>query len=253
MVATDVYAFMRADRAYFEDFISRSTYHSNAIEGNTLSLAETYALQFSDNSLKVTATPREIYEAINYKYALTAAMASGGELADTDVIAIAKAINRNIGEIGGYRRVQVVIRGAEHMPPAPGQVNQMMHTLLHDYALDLEEEVDPFIREAGFHIRFERIHPFEDGNGRTGRILMSRGLLASGLPPAVIRADSRAEYLSLIAERDIDGLARMMSRLSSEEAERIESFSAVARDDLVPHLGHPHAERNLVDSSRDGR
>ena len=57
----DVIAFMRGNRAYFEDFITRSTYHSNAIEGSTLSYAETYAILWNDNSLQVTATARELY------------------------------------------------------------------------------------------------------------------------------------------------------------------------------------------------
>ena len=54
----DAVAFMRGNRAYFEDFITRSTYHSNAIEGSTLSYAETYAILWNDNSLQVTATAR---------------------------------------------------------------------------------------------------------------------------------------------------------------------------------------------------
>ena len=62
---------IRSNRAYFEDFFTRSTYHSNAIEGSTLSYAETYAIIFNDNSFKVSALPREIYEAINHKYALS--------------------------------------------------------------------------------------------------------------------------------------------------------------------------------------
>lgn len=69
----DVIKFMREHRTYFEDFVTRGTYHSNAIEGNTLSYAETYAILFNDNSMKVTATARELYEAINHKYALSRA------------------------------------------------------------------------------------------------------------------------------------------------------------------------------------
>jgi Fic family protein len=62
--------FVRGHREYFEDFITRSTYHSNALEGSTLSYAETYAVIFNDNSITVKAEPRELYEAINHKYAL---------------------------------------------------------------------------------------------------------------------------------------------------------------------------------------
>ena len=61
---------MRSNQNYFEDFITRNTYHTNSIEGSTLSYAETYAIIFNDNSFQVKAQPREIYEAINHKYAL---------------------------------------------------------------------------------------------------------------------------------------------------------------------------------------
>ena len=60
---------IRRNKPYFEDFITRSIYNSNAIEGNTLSYYDTYAIVFNDNSI-IHAKPREIYEAINLKYAM---------------------------------------------------------------------------------------------------------------------------------------------------------------------------------------
>lgn len=63
--------FIINNREYIEDLITRSTYHSNAIEGNTLTYAETYAILYNDNSFKIEGKePREIYEAINHKNAL---------------------------------------------------------------------------------------------------------------------------------------------------------------------------------------
>ena len=63
--------FMLSHKEYLEDFITRSTYHSNAIEGSTLTYAETYAILYNDNSFKIQGKePREIYEAINHKKAL---------------------------------------------------------------------------------------------------------------------------------------------------------------------------------------
>ena len=59
----DALQFTRDHQAYFEDYVTRSTYHSNAIEGSTLSFAETYAILWNDNTMKVTATARELYEA----------------------------------------------------------------------------------------------------------------------------------------------------------------------------------------------
>ena len=66
--------FLLQNRSYFEDIITRSVYHSNAIEGNTLSYAETYAIIWNDNSFQIRATPQELYEVINLKYALSYAL-----------------------------------------------------------------------------------------------------------------------------------------------------------------------------------
>ena len=226
----NAYEYMRENRTYFEDFIARATYHSNAIEGNTLSLPETYAILWNDNSLEVTATARELYEAINHKYALTHAMESDEpELREALVKDVGRLINKNISEIDGYRRVQVMIRGAEHVPPSPGQVVQLMMQLVYDYNCDVRAGRDPLEREADFHICFERIHPFEDGNGRCGRILLERGLLLSGHAPAVITRESRARYLELIADRNVSGLAALLSELSADEERRIEAFRASER------------------------
>lgn len=224
----DVAAFMHDNREYFEDFITRSTYHSNAIEGSTLSYAETYAILWNDNSLRVTATARELYEAINHKYALDVALGNLEDpLSERLIKDVAQAINKNINEIGGYRTVSVLIRGAEHIPPRPNQINQLMMQLV--YERNHDDAVDPFDREARFHIRFERIHPFEDGNGRTGRILVNRGLVKEGLAPVVVPFELRAAYLELLAQGDAEGLAAMFRDLSAKEEERIVRFAEAAR------------------------
>lgn len=220
-----VIEFLKSNRPYFEDFITRSTYHSNAIEGSTLSFPETYAILWNDNSMSIKATARELYDAINHKYALNLALddESAG-LRESLIKDVAIQINKNINEVSGYRRVQVMIRGAEHMPPSPQQVIPQMMELVHFYNLDLQSRRDPFEREAEFHIKFERVHPFEDGNGRTGRILLNRGLLLSDIPPAVISIDDRARYLNLIAQQDVKGMVELLRGLSHAEGERIKAF-----------------------------
>lgn len=221
---------------YFEDFVTRSTFHSNAIEGNTLTLPETYAILWNDNSIEVRVTARELYEAINLKRALTSAMKDREpELRETLIERISTQIGRNISELDDYRRVQVMIRGAEHMPPPPALVRQMMMELVYDYNNDVRSGREPLAREADFHIRFERSHPFEDGNGRTGRVLLERGMLLSGLASAAITRGRRADYLvlladlTLLAERDVDGLAALLAELSRLEERRIEAFRAAAQ------------------------
>lgn len=215
---------IKSSNSYFEDYITRCTYHSNAIEGNTLSYAETYAILFNDNSLKITAEPRELYEAINHKYALSYVLGNlHEELTEQLIKHIAIQINKNIMEIDGYRTTQVFIRGAEHIPIAPNMINQAMMYYVHNYANTEYESI--FEKVAKNHIEFERIHPFADGNGRTGRLLINFELLRNNIPPVVIPKDERTQYFNLIANEDSNTLAKYFEKLSDEEAVRIKAFT----------------------------
>ncbi len=208
---------------YFEDFISRSTYHTNAIEGNTLSYAETYAILFNDNDFKVSATPREIYEAINHKYAISYILNHlDEELSERLIKETAVLINKNISEIAGYRTVSVRIKGAQHVPPAPNQIPQQMMYFVYHY--NHTEYEDIFQKLAENHIRYERIHPFEDGNGRTGRLILNFELLRNNMPPIVIPKDDRTKYFEMLAAQDSQRLAEFFKDLCQEEKQRIAAF-----------------------------
>lgn len=225
--------FIRSNQGYFEDFITRNIYHSNRIEGSTLSYAETYAIVFNDNSFKISAAPREIYEAINLKYALSYMLEHCAAPLSQDLIKhIGILINKNINEIDGYRRVPVMIRGAEHVPPTPGMLPSLMMQFVHNY--EQTEYASPFERAAQAHIEFERIHPFADGNGRTGRVLINYEILRRDLPPVVIPVERRAEYFELIAKFDAAGMAKLFEELSNLERERIEQFQQAPEETPEP-------------------
>lgn len=217
---------LKNNQEYFEDFITRSTYHSNAIEGSTISYAETYAIIFNDNSFKISATPREIYDAINHKYALSKIIdyvSSGRELDNSLIIDIGKIINKNISEIDGYRKISVGIRGAEHMPPQAYEVPQAMM-----YLIDNNKHFsggDIFEKVAMFHVQFERIHPFQDGNGRTGRLLINYELLKNDLPPVVIPKEDRNKYFEMLAGVDVGTLSQYLKERSQEEQLRMEAMT----------------------------
>lgn len=215
------------NQEYFEDFITRSTYHSNSIEGNTLSYGETYALLFNQEDFRINAQPREIYEAINHKYALDYVLGHlGEELSEQLIIEIAKRINKNINDISGYRTSPVFIRGAEHIPPGPAELRQSMMYLVYNYKHTEYEDI--YEQCADFHISFERIHPFSDGNGRTGRILVNFILLQNKETPIVITKETRSEYFKMLADRDVLGLANFFKKLQAEERERMSKFCPVS-------------------------
>lgn len=68
-----------------------------------------------------------------------------------------------------------MIRGSEHISPSPEQVNNLMMYFVYNYNHD--ENTDTFYKIANYHLEFESIHPFEDGSGRTGRLLINFELL----------------------------------------------------------------------------
>lgn len=215
--------FIKSNDSYFEDYITRSTYHSNGIEGSTLSYAETYAVLFNDNSFNVTAQPREIYEAINHKYALNYVLnLEDNYLTEKIIKDIAIYINKNINDIDGYRKTQVYIKGAEHIPPAPEQLNQEMMYFVYNYNHTVYDDI--FEKIASNHIQFESIHPFNDGNGRTGRLLINFELLHNDIAPVIIPKEERTKYFEYIANRDINSLRDYFKDLSSSEEERMKKF-----------------------------
>lgn len=217
--------FILGNEKYFEDLITRSTYHSNAIEGSTLTYVETYAIIYNDNSFKIEGKePREIYEAINHKSALELVFKNLQENDNFDERFIKKLneiINRNIKDTEGYRTRQIFIRGSEYIPPEPEKIPNLMNYYIYNYNHD-EQEI--FAKIARHHIEFEKIHPFEDGNGRIGRLLLNYELLKNNLTPAIIEKENRVKYFEYLKNNDEIGLAMWLKELSTKEKERMEKF-----------------------------
>ena len=153
--------FVFSNNEYLQDLITRSTYHSNAIEGSTLTYAETYAILYNDNSFKIEGKePREIYEAINHKKALELVFSNlknDNGFDERFIKNLNETINKDIKDTEGYRSVQVFIQGSEHIPPEPEKIPNLMMYFVYNYNHD---EQDIFTKIARYHIEFEKIHPF---------------------------------------------------------------------------------------------
>lgn len=179
-----------------EDFIIESSYNSNAIEGNTLTLRET-ALILRDGVTIAEKSIREHLEVIGYKDAfnyLFELVANREPLTERTIKEIHSLVLMNDAENKGvYRRVPVRILGAENEPTQPHLIAEQMDALLANYAERLKQQ-HPIEAIAWLHLVFENIHPFIDGNGHTGRLLLNFELMKCGYLPVDIKFSDRATY-----------------------------------------------------------
>ena len=182
-----------------EEFIVEYTYNSNAIEGNTLTLRETDMVL---RGLTIDKKPlKDHMEAVGHKEAFDYVSELVKEHAPLSANII-KQIHYLVladkpEDRGVYRRVPVRIMGAQHEPVQPYLIEPQMEQLLQRYAQSTEHIIP---RLARFHIEFEGIHPFIDGNGRTGRLLVNLELMKAGYPPIDIKFTDRVAYYNAFDE-----------------------------------------------------
>lgn len=178
------------------EFVIENTYDSNAIEGNTLTLRETALIL--QEGLTIAEKPiKDHLEAIGHRdafeYVMTLADASTplSERVIKDIHTLV-LMNDRLNK-GVYRSVPVTILGAIHTPPQPYLVPVQMEQLLADYE-GMKRDLHIVEAVAEFHLRFEGIHPFIDGNGRTGRLILNLELIKAGLLPVNIKFADRRKY-----------------------------------------------------------
>ncbi|KXU39370.1 cell filamentation protein Fic [Ventosimonas gracilis] len=197
------------------------TYHSNAIEGNTLTLRETKVvlegITVGGKSL------REHFEAINHRDAILYVeeiVAREEALTQWQIKNIHNLVLKGIddGQAGRYRRENVVISGASTTPPDFLHLDEAMQQLIawHEQA----DQMHPIARASELHTRFVEIHPFVDGNGRTGRLLLNFELMKAGYPPAVIRKDDRLAYYDALDEACLSKNYEAITTLIAEAVQR---------------------------------
>lgn len=217
------------DKELLEKITTSLTYHSNGTEGSTMTEKDVAAVIYENQTLR-GRTAVEQREAINHQTALyfllDELVAGGKEFEITpDLIKAThlRLMNGVISDAGYYRNHAVRIRGA-HVPLAnfikiPELVERWCN-------LVNSETADPIELLARSHAEFERIHPFSDGNGRTGRLMLFVLALKLGLMPPILKKERRIayyKYLELAQAREItDPLEMMVTRAMLETAEAIE-------------------------------
>jgi Fic family protein len=205
-----------------EEFLIEFTYDSNAIEGNTMTLQET-ALVIKEGITIDQKPLKDHLEVIGHKDAYEYVLQLIQEK-----IPFCERIIKEVHTLvlmnqpqdrGVYRRVPVRIVGATHEPPQPFLVPIQMEQLLVDYPKVINN-MHPVVAVAVFHLLFEGIHPFIDGNGRTGRLILNFELLKQGFPPINIKFTDRKKYYQCFSEFYGTRNPEMMVQLVADYVEK---------------------------------
>ncbi len=222
---------MDVTQDYLDDVLVRMAYHSSGIEGNTISLPQTVSIILEGTLPSSSKSIREFYEIENHKQAFDYLV---GLLAESQSLNIAQIkefhsllTDRLQHDKGQFKTQQNAIRGAEFKTAAPEETPFLMSQWADNanYRLDLLKDEDQILEVlADTHIQFERIHPFSDGNGRTGRlILMYLSMKYLGVP-IVIRKEWRGQYMEYLGEQDSESLAKLFSESLVFERKRVTEF-----------------------------
>ena len=234
------------------------TYHSNAIEGNTLTLSET-KLVLEEGLTIGGKSLREHLETVNNAKAFDFIESIVGTKTKIDHITIQKIHEIvTVGileEAGRYRTKNVRITGANKTPPDWSKVVNLMDELIENVEIS---EKNPIETSAFLHHRFVEIHPFIDGNGRVARLLTNLYLIGLGYSPIVIKTEDRKKYYRFLKAADAGNpgpFANFIAKAIDESFTMLLSIFG-EEEELIPlkELAHetPYSQEYLSLRARQG-
>jgi len=212
-----------------EQFMIENTYNSNAIEGNSLTLRETAAILLEGATIAQKPIKDHLEaighrDAFNYVVDMIKDNVPLSQKSIRDIHAL--VLMNDAKNRGSYRKYPVEILGATHMPPPPEQVPIMMSELIDSYKNDTRHPIEKI---ADFHIKFERIHPFIDGNGRSGRLLLNLELMRAGYAPVNIKFKDRDSYYTCFDDYEATGNSNKFIELIAQyELEEMKKLAHLA-------------------------
>ena len=216
---------------YLDDILVRMAYHSSGIEGNTISLPETVSIILESTLPGKHKSIREFYEIENHKQAFSLLLDSLTNRAPLTLGLVqdfhALLTDRLQHDRGRFKTVQNAIIGAEFKTASPEETPFLMAQWVDNtaYRLDMiksEREIVEVLADT--HIQLERIHPFSDGNGRAGRLILMYVAMKYLGAPVIISKNDRAEYMELLANQNVQGLADLLQQSLDAEKERMSQF-----------------------------
>lgn len=241
-------------------------YNSNAIENSTLTLKETEKILLEQEVMRNVST-RELYEAKNLARVVEYLDTRPNlELTIENILLLHRMLIGGIDDsiAGRLRKEQEYVRVGSHIAPAPEHLRSLLDNLIDEY---LSSHDRYFLENiARFHAEFERIHPFNDGNGRIGRVLINLQLASFGYPPIIIRnKGKRNDYYPLfqqyIDDKKADGMADLLAlalqeslhkRLAYLKSQKIEKLADYAkRNGIATNAQLNAARRQTIPAFRE--
>lgn len=222
-------------RALHDQLRVLHTYHSNAIEGNSLTLNET-RLVVEEGVAIGGKSLRDHLEATNNAKAfdwIRDRAKPGLKVNHVLLRELHELVTRGILEAAGrYRTEQVWIGGAERIPPQPAKIVALLDRLF----AELPGISEPILRTIYFHHRLVFIHPFLDGNGRVARLAANLVLMSAGSPPVVLRVSDRLRYYKCLQAADKGDYRPFAAYVLRAVDEALISYLAALESDraLVP-------------------
>jgi len=234
-----------------EQFEVEMTYNSNAIEGNSLTLRETFLVLHEGITIKGKPF-KDHLEATNHRDALEFLY----ELIEHDkkntfseqlIKSLHHLITQNIEKewAGRYRNASVIITGTSHRPPDALDVPSLMQELV-QWCVNEKRKLNIVELAAILHHKFVHIHPFFDGNGRTGRLIMNVFLLQKGYPLAIILKNDRKRYYSTLQEADKGNYKPLVEFV----AKAVERSLNIYLDTLTPSSSKKEKQISLEEAAK---
>jgi Fic family protein len=233
-------------------------YHSNAIEGNPMSHGETitylmHGLTAKGKTLKDHLDIRGHNEAIHL---LMSIVKDERGFSESDIRKLhriilvepyhSKAITpdgnptQKLIQLGQYKTQPNSVRtptGEMHYYATPEDVPILMGELIQWYRHVPKSEIHAVVIGAIFHHRFVAIHPFDDGNGRLGRILMNLILMQQGYPPAIIKLKDRNEYITALEYANRGDYELLVNHIGESLKDSLDIYLRAAHGERVEEMG----------------